>query len=160
MEETEYKVQPHRLPTPILPPARSPTTHYLSPHVLELTGSPGSPFCPGSPGPPPPMTRPGSPCGTGNSGQDSGYGSLEVREALKHAPNIPYHALHSVQPASPRTSRLPPFPLHLPAPPSGLEVLVLPEDKIEQRVMLGLKYTNTGPTTTDPQPVERTLGRH
>lgn len=41
------------------------------------------------------------------------------------------------------TPWLPPFLLHLPAPPLGLEVLALPEDKTEQRVMLGLKLIHT-----------------
>lgn len=44
------------------------------------------------------------------------------------APAIPYGALGN-----------PPPPLHLPAPPLGLEVLALPEDKTGQRVMLELR---------------------
>lgn len=64
-------------------------------------------------------------------------------------PEVPRYSLSCHRPriASslflPGTSWLPPFPLHLPAPPLGLEVLALPEDKIEQRVMLGLKRIHT-----------------
>lgn len=83
MEETKCKAQPHD-PHSLPPPVGSP--HH---HTLELTGGPGSPFCPGRPGPSPPMTCPGSPCRTENSRQDSEYGNPEVGEA----PEVPSYSL-------------------------------------------------------------------
>lgn len=40
--------------------------------------------------------------------------------------------------------RILPSSLHLPAPPSGLEALALPEDKTEQGMMLGLRSISPG----------------
>lgn len=96
-------------------------------HILRLTEGPGSPFFPGSPGPPPSMICPGSPC----VGRKAVLRVGEVGDALHGDPVLSMLQGLAWGTPTPPGNILAPFPFHLPAPPLGLEALVLPTDKAE-----------------------------
>lgn len=89
-----------------------------------------------------------------------GMGALRWEKPLEgpQLSLIMQEALHSVQPAPPWATWLPPSPLHLPAPPSGLEVLALPEDKIEQRVTPGHRRSDDA-LPHSPPPCRKDSGK-
>lgn len=137
MEEGKCKGRPSAAPLSRHLP-RFPAPQHVPPHSLEPTGGPGSPFLPGRPGPSPPVTAPGSPCR--DREQRAGFWQREPRGG-RSPDRRPSYSSRCRRPCGvwPAAPLLPPCPFHLPAPPLGLEVLALPEDKAEQRTMLGLR---------------------